>query len=447
MQLGAVAVVGWVMWASCSVYDESMFKDQPLLPDVTQEGSGATGGSGGGSGICASSEQPPGLLPADPSTADVAPIIVALRAFDFGEPYVDNGTSVPFRDLGYDLDRVCTFTENDVLRNTSCLVPNFAKAVTGCKYCGILDDFQNGRDNGLGRLIAEVADKIIGFGSASYNTQIDEGRVSLLWRVRNYNGQPNDDQVELTLLTPAAMANQPNNERVKPEWDGLDRWPIAGDSLNLNTSGQPDINNPKFQDPNAYVSNGVIVASLPQADLRLRIGISASLVVELLLEFKQSFFTADLKQVPKVVPSADGGTKTELLWTMQNGRIAGRWSVNNLLRQLDQFPDPTALSKQLCMTSAAYPRFRDIVCSFVDICVSDLCAPTQPCDAISVGIGFEAEQALLGDIYQLQPLQDRCPGEPLDDCFNPLGDGGLIDGGGTDGAGGVAGASGAAGAN
>jgi hypothetical protein len=415
--------------------------------------SGGKGGSGGSDGgLCAVSEQPPDR-PAvgDPGT-DLPPIVVAMRTIDFGEPFVSDGASHPFRDLGYDLDRNCTFTENNVLRNTSCLRPSFATAVTGCNpnYCGNLNDFQNGRDNSFARFIAEVSEKVAGFGSAAYSSQIDQGKVSLLWRVRGYNGRPNDDQVELTLLTPAAMANEPGNPRTTPEWDGLDIWPVAGDSLNLDANGQPDVNNPKFRDVNAYVSNGVIVGSFTQADLRLRIGVSATLVIELLLQFKQAFFTAELKQVPKVVASADGGTKTEVLWTMQNGRIAGRWFVNDLLRQLDQFPDPTALSKPLCMSSAAYPRFHDVVCSFVDICVSPTCSPTTPCDAISVGMGFEAEQAILGDIYQLQPLQDRCPDDPgEDDCFNPIGDGGLIDGG-SDGSGGssdsgTAGAAGAAG--
>ena len=447
MQLGAVAVVGWLTWASCSVYDESMFQQQPL--DEASGGSGATEAGETGSGICASSEQPPDKPAAGDPGTDLRDIVVAMRTIDFGEPAVVDGSNTGFRDLGYDLDRICTTTENNQLRNSSCIKPNFATAVVGCTYCGNLNDFQNGRDNGFGRLIAEVAEKISGFGTPAYNAQIDEGKVSLLWRVRGYNGQPNDDKVELTLLTPAAMSAQANNTRTKPEWDGLDIWPISGDSLNTNASGQPDISNPKFRDENAYVRDGVIVGSLTQADLRLRIGVSATLVVELLLQFKQSFFTAELKQVPRIVASADGGTKTELLWAMQNGRIAGRLLVNDLLRQLDQFPDTTALSKPLCMNSAAYPRFRDIVCSFVDIC-GTLCSPTTPCDAISVGMGFEAEQAIVGDIYQLQPLQDRCPGDPgEDDCFNPV----VIDGGtssgGTGGTGGssASGAAGAAGAN
>jgi hypothetical protein len=441
--LGAcIAVLLNAAFFACGGQTRVLGGEEPTGSGGTAANGVDSGGTGGGSGdtgaggLCASSEQPPDRLSGNLGT-DLPPIVVAMRTIDFGEPYVSNGTAFPFRDLGYDIDGVCTFIENDVLRNAKCLAPSFATAVPGCTYCGNLSDFQNGRDNGLGRLIAELSQHIIGLGGAAYNEQIGQGKVSLLFRVRGYNGQPNDDQVELTLLTPAAMENQPSNDRTVPEWDGLDRWPVAGDSLNFNTAGQPDINNPKFRDENAYVSNGVIVASLSQADLRLRLGITQTLVVELLLQFKQAFFTAELKQVPKTVASADSGTKTELLWMMQNGTIASRLSVNDLLRQLDQFPDPTALIQPLCMTSAAYPRVRDIVCSFVDICASDLCAPTAPCDAISVGIGFEAEQALLGDIYQLQPLQDRCPGEPLDDCFNPIG-GGVTDGGGTAGAAGAA---------
>jgi hypothetical protein len=422
-----LALTGLGLWASCSVYDESLLGGGS--PGGTGNGAtggaaaatgGAAGGTGGDSGGTAGSGgistcvsvQPP----TDPPTADPGPndveFVVAVRTIDFGEPLeTETGTS-DWRPLGYDLDKQCTFGG----------IGNSCSATPRNDFEDNTDDFEGGRDNALGKLIGGVARFIKGFGTPSYNERIANGQTSLLFRVSGYNGQPNDDQVELTVFTTDHL--NALGGRSIPEWDGTDMWPIADSSLNGG-----EFNDPKYRDTRAFVKNGVIVGSL-QVDLRLSIGITPTVLVEQVLSFVQAFFTAEVKQVDVAVGgdggaveggTADGGTKK--LWVFEKGNIAGRWKVNDLLHQLDQYPDPlvTTFQQPLCYNSGSYETFRDMVCSFVDI-HSSLLPPTAPCDALSVGIGFEAVEAKLGQIFSLQPIRPRCPAQfspAIDDCSKP----------------------------
>ncbi len=416
MAVGLLSAVG--LPGACSVYDESLL------------------GSGGGNGADGGAECLHVRWPDEPKNApegnDIS-FVTALTYFDFGEAYVatDGGASVPYRDVGYDLDRVCTrlgpgdgrpddpkLNEDNSCRNSG-----------GPGTAGIVGDYAEGRDNGLAGLISRVKIALQQFGTDAYNLNIGTGKVSLLFKITDYNGEQNDNDVKGIILSPAEFQKLPENVGKTPQFNGQDRWPIMKDSY---IGG--DEANPAHQSTRAYVTNGVLVARTADLNLRLRIGISSQDVTDLQITFLQPFLTAKISK-------DDRG-----LWQLTDGVIAGRWRTADLFKELSRFPNPDTYPNVpvndpfFCTDSALYPAIRAFICSLADI-YSGPPGPGNECDSLSIGIAFNAIQAELGTSVDTEersnpcgvfdPAQDNCTkwsaGEP------PPGAGAGGDAGGSDG--------------
>jgi hypothetical protein len=187
-----------------------------------------------------------------------------------------------------------------------------------------------------------------------------------------------------------------------PKFDGTDEWPVAWDSYL-----DRDSNRPRYVSAVGYVTNNVLVASFKSADLRLRIGIAERQIVDLVLRFVDPFFTARIEKLGNV-------------WWLRQGQIGARWRTADLLTQVKYFPNPLyqedvsapGNTLNMCTSSAGYPLVRGAICGSTDV-VATVAGPGDICDSISVGIGFEAVQALLGGTVDLD--------EPASDCgeFDP----------------------------
>jgi len=182
-----------------------------------------------------------------------------------------------------------------------------------------------------------------------------------------------------------------------PQWDGTDQWPVDAMSVQgpggsgsggggvggcgAAGPGAPgyDIDDPLFFDQNAYVNDGVLVAALPKAGL---VFVGNDSLVELTLV--AGYVTATI---------AGDGTSG---WSLTNGLLVGRWKLEDFfaaVRTMTSGGDP------LCTDSNVYQMLKTAVCTFPDI-HSELSPPTDPCDAISFGMGFEAEPAQLGFVFK-----------------------------------------------
>ncbi|HEY6561413.1 MAG TPA: hypothetical protein VI072_29270 [Polyangiaceae bacterium] len=377
--------------AGCSVYDESLL-GETAAPAECQ--------------LARWPEPPAGTGLGGDTT-----FVTALQSFDFGEEHVSlEGQPVPERQtVGYDLDKLCT--QNEELNDRTLTDENSCAPVAGW-FSPRYGDLKGGRDNGLRYLIKFVADAFkgssendlpISFGTPIYNVAIQSGEVSLLMQVEGYNEQPDDDSVVFKLYTPGSfgMANPD-----VPKFDGRDEWPVARDSFEGENS-----NVPKWVSERAYVTNNVLVARLRSADLRLRVGIAETQVVDLILRFVDPFFTARIEKLDNV-------------WRLRQGQVAARWRTADLFSQVKFFPNPLyepgnaapSNTQYMCASSAGYPFVREAICGSTDI-VATAAGPGDICDSISVGIGFEAVQARLGGTVDLDP--------PLSDCtdaFDPVRD-------------------------
>jgi hypothetical protein len=378
-------------------------------------GAGATGGSGG-AGTCIRATYPP--KPTVKNAGGDREIVAAQYDIDLGDgPTSTAGDPTRYRDIGFDLDDYCSTTPELALSQTSCALPKSSMGVV---------DGPGGQDNAVGQIV-------------QFTRQLQQGAANVILHVTGYNGQADDDQVRVEAYV-SAQFDAYKSPGATPSWDGNDVWPIASDSVKEN-----DITKAKNSDPNGYVSNWKIVSAYTAAGLRLRIGLTKAAIVNLSLNLRGAYLVCD------IVPTDAG----KWGFTMEKCTLAGRWVADDLLQQIANFPDPTDLNnpKPLCVKSAPYGTFKEYICKLRDL-RSEIGGPTDPCDALSIGVTYNTVPALLGEVYTPVVVPPKCPpGEDpaLDSCEAadggvPMATGGKGGaGGGTGGAGGKGGAGGAGG--
>lgn len=380
--------------AGCSYYDSSLLEpaggagkggSAGTGPDASGDAgdAGDAGGTGGGAGQDGGSDATDdGATPPDggcvsaqppdpPAVADAGgeiSFVVATSMIDFGDlPGSDPET------IGFDLDMRCTCPEAN-----GCMREAWATA-DAC-------DGPGGRDNMTGRFMKEVSTLFAGLGSEAWTEGMQQGTWSLLLRVRDYNGLPDDDRVRLDWYIPAEFYRLQDGGTEPPKWDGSDAWPIRKNSLETPPAGEPwDIDKTVYYDDRAYVTDGVLVASVSEATIEVTVDYHLTIV--------GAFMVADVVQ-------EDGR------WMLKNGTVAGRWPVENILGQISRIKDPI-FDLYMCTDNLAYPQIKQEVCSIIDI-YSGVGSPTTPCDAVSAGMRFDTMPAQLGGLVE--------PGEQTTYC-------------------------------
>ena len=288
------------------------------------------------------SQRPPAPPDADdPSDGNIA-IVFALHDILYGE---DDS----WETMGFDLDQVNTREDG----------PSLSCAFTGTgSVPPVWWDHGCGVDNIIGGLIwtviAETPNNT--FDPHEGTTVARAGHGGMLLRISSYNGQPNDRSVTLEVFQTGGTD--------EPKWDGSDEWLVKRVGL---LSEKPVTS--EYGDPGAYVSDGVLVASIQY--LFLPVSLSANSVGPLPLY--TSLLTASLV--------FDEETR---FYKLEDGLLGGKVKSKDLLQLI-------ADSADQCDTSA----YETLVCPYQDVAFE---AEGEACNAFSLGVGFEAWQANLGDM-------------------------------------------------
>ncbi len=380
---GAAAVCAVSLAVSCAIPGFEL-ADATSGPGSGGGGGAGAGGGDGGAGACQSIEPPLAPNHTDPGT-DVD-FVVAVRTLDFGEDFdPDQGPVV-----GYDLDARCT-----------CLGGTPSCATVGNQPVDC--DGPRGRDNAVARLF----DNLGLFEPESFNSQYHSaaanmGSFGLLFRVMGYNGGQNDQDVTLAIYTSSGMDADPCASGEPPAWDGSDHWPV--DALSVATGGAGgggpggggaggslggggaggcdasapgyDVDDPIFVSQFGYVTEGILVANLPTAGIALQADDQT-----IALNLVGGFVTARIEQ------TANG-------YFLRSGVLTGRWRLADFFGFIGSF---SASGQQICKDSALYGPIKEIVCNYADI-HAEISGTAAPCDAMSFGMGFEAEPANLGNV-------------------------------------------------
>jgi hypothetical protein len=217
------------------------------------------------------------------------------------------------------------------------------------------------------------------FGSDYFSAKANDGAWSLLIEVDGYNGMPDDPVVHVSLY--------PSKGLTAPKWDGSDKWPVTAGSESVGDGG---VLVPSFTSNGAYVSNNVLVATIPTSVITL--AGSGPDVISITLS--AGVITGTLKSV--------GG-----VWTLRGGVIAARWSLKDVFRALSTYRDNNG--QPICTGTPSYSIAKGAICNDADILVDGTQPKSAPCDALSIGLGFNADVALKGPIADAGAVTDGCP--------------------------------------
>lgn len=343
--------------------------------------------------VCESAEWPDPPAESGTDAGGDIDFVVAMKTIDLGDILGPEGPS--YRTVGFDLDGRCTAPGQG---SGSCRTPDWATD-HGDGVFGI--------DNAMGLFFNGARELLTEGPSVSYNKLINYGVATVLFRVRDYNGAANDPQVRVGFYTPGPRLS-PSFVPVPPEWDGQDVWPILDESLEpvaLPDGGMTgDIDRPIAADLYAYVTDGVLVANVPSASLRVPSPIVGP-PGQIIIRISGAVVVGRIEQ-------ANG------VWEIRDATLAGRWRMQDLLSQMSQFPSRVDNSKKtpLCTNVGDYGKWKEDFCSLVDILAGHGTVNT-PCDALSVGIRFDTGAARLGPVIPTPPQPPRCPPQ-----FDPAGD-------------------------
>jgi len=320
-------------------------------------------------------------FPQAPSTLNSAPgereFVVAVRTVDYGEAGADR-SSPDFSNIGFDLDDKCTGAGE----GPSCRVPAWAADHP---------DGPDGRDNAASSPIATED----GGGDAPVatldNAAQSSGLVSMVLRIRGYNGTPVDADVAVELFAATRSPDPLHSVPNPPLWDGSDvwkahvEWTAPADDGDGGSLPGPWL--AKYQSDRAYVSNGVLVAHFERTR-----GAPA-------YNFSNVWIQARIE--------ADG--RPDGKPSLRDGVYAGRLRIDDALAAVEYSPDPST-GQATCTDSPGYAAAKKRACALADIGSSGD-DPSAPCDATSWAWRFEAEPALLSD--EVDPTRERdfrkCP--------------------------------------
>jgi len=306
--------------------------------------------------------------------------------------------------FGYNLDGICTCPAQE-----SC-----APRMAGDTHC----DDEGGIDDGTVKIFNFFAGLTQGlFNQDTYNNNISvKGGNGLVFRIRHYNGGLNDKQVELAVfVSDGTVITTDGGSHPPPKWDGNDVWSLDVGSV-FNAVGDGGVAAiPTYADTNAYVTNGVLVASAadpvlhPTSTLDVPFRLTpdpatGSALGNITLALQGTIITATIASEP-----ATG------LYQLTDGIFAGRYPTSALVETLGTFPDPQT-GGHLCPGTPTFSNIQPQICRGADIFRSPLpMDPAGRCDALSTSVSFTAFPAKMGSTFFRNPDPAYC-GDASTDC-------------------------------
>lgn len=348
-------------------------------------GSDSTG-SGGGGGTGAGGPSGPGIQPPD-RPEGASPGDGTGTAFAVSELFLGdtdrNGSPNPsaWKDFGYDLDgKISTKDSTDLCK------PN-----AGGSPSSVYPDGNDGIDNAFGKLLLPIITGLAQDASSQINESIAAGEFTIIVNVENLGASQSYDPLTAGLFAGVTLVDEMGTE-LTPAFDGTDLWPVAPELLNAGSPGDncQDVTcTSKVVFDSAYMTDGTFVSGSPgNLDLNLAVaGFSLNLTIA------QAVISMDVNE---------GRTDA------QNGVIAGVIPVEQLISELQKIAG--SFDEGLC-SGTTFDSLADQIRQASDIMSNGSQDPNATCDAISIGLGFNAKPVLVGVVDDpAAPQPDPCEG-------------------------------------
>ena len=384
--VSAVSAALLFVLSQCSIYDASLL-DPNSSATLGKNGEGFW--SGPGDRGCFSAGHPVSMdRPTGTTDKALPPITLAVQTTRLGSLGEDGQLNIDaWKDIGFDLDGVCTGSEDcdgtDSPPSCQPTVPQLAIDGHGC------------RDNTFGRLEYAAAlvpelSKTYGLSDDAFNCALCVGDYNYLFRVSDYNGEENDEQVRVDLYPSPGLPTPLPWNCADPSWKTHpcftpdQKFLVSADSMAAPGPG-PDLPPSLTFDDHAYVRDGYLVVAFPDNTYVWFPGYKA-LVVAYPLRVQKGILTGKLSK---------GGDN---VWTITDGTIGGRVLERDLI---EGFRD-----LGLCEADPNYQVMSDFVHRNLDILASGANNPTATCDAMSTGLAFTAQQVVAGAVATVEPLKE-----------------------------------------
>jgi hypothetical protein len=281
-----------------------------------------------------------------------------------------------WREYGWNLDGKVTTLES--LGAVAKGAPSDVCIPYGSADWGVLADGTDGIDNSFGANVLPIIEALELDVDQSTNDAIASGGTTLIVDLTNLGEAPNDVQI-------LGKVYAGTNRDTPPRFDGTDVWPVAPELL----SDPSDIATSKVQFSDSYVSDGTWVGRVDGVlPLQLRIRDQ-----QLSVQVREPIVTLALSYTP-------GG--------LSRGVIGGIVSVESLVAELRRVVG--AVSPVLCDPSL-FDTISEELRQSADSLADGTQDPTRSCDAISIGLGFDATMvARPADHGQIAPTAPPLPG-------------------------------------
>lgn len=324
----------------------------------------------------------PGQPPAPPANAPAADAsmrtVFAVRKLFLGDiDRTGKSDANAWKKFGYNLDGKVT--------------KSGAKDVCAPAGAGPVVDGDDGIDNAFGSRVISTLSSFLPNPSKTANDSIEAGTYTFLLDIRGLEDNPKQTNTKVASQFFGALGFGMGNADLKPRWDGTDSWPVSGDFL-------VDPKNPaagsKLSFADGYVVDGLWVSG-KAGNLVLSIAIGGSTVP---LRMQNAFLTA-----------RRSGTN------LVEGTVAGVIPTQELISALGKVAG--SINPQACPGTPLFDIVANTLKTAADSRLDGVLG--GECDAISMGIGFEAVVAQAPSKLAESPAVP-----PPDPCTNPPTDGG-----------------------
>lgn len=338
--VGVATAVLWACGLIVGIDDRKVWTD------------GGIGAEGGPADPCARVGYPDRPDLKTSGAADAVTLTAVLHKLNLG---VD-GTN-----FGFNLDKTCTCPGPE-----TCTRPPTAMKMA-CDKDGSIPSGV-GADNAGVDIFRSFPDA--GMLEKAFNDSLAMGIAGIMVQIQNYNGLKDDAQVRVSIYPLLKLAPDGG----APKWDGSDSWVLDSNTIQNGVS--------IYTVSDAWVANGVLVASM-----NIPVVIGSSAVSAVRVDLKNGYLVANLE----LNGSGAGATLKRM-----SGELGGRWNASDFLTTLGNVPDPTNPNVNLCKTDITYEFIKRVICDARDITSSGTDNQGQPCDAVSLALGFEATPAAAG---------------------------------------------------
>lgn len=273
-------------------------------------------------------------------------------------------------------------------------------------------DGPGGIDNAMGAQLLSIIELLINCLESELNNSHLVGEGTLMLWVQGWNGMKDDSVVSVSMLV---AADGTSLDAADVEWDETTNQLVQlsdGVTPAAEPTGAPDDNyfiRPDsfsgggtpvaiLRDSNAYIADGTIVFVIPErGDIPLNAGIGS-----LTIRITDGLILADL---------------SEDFTSITTGALSGRFSLGDLLNAGESIgvcPGPTQTNVE--------EQFQDLL----DVKASAAAEPGGECDAMSLGIPFQAVRATIPRdgalpvrVSSNPPLPNACDRPNPDDPICP----------------------------